>query len=410
MLAIAALVGCNKGEEDTILTSKEKSVAVTIQNSMMGTRATVTGDNLNPTAVGGAAGVTAQVADGETLVADLTTLKILFANRQGVVVKAMDLVNTPDNNIHGGEAPTNDGNYVAGAIDGQTYTFHRVPETVVTVAVIRDTKGLVEITENSTTLAQVQAGALNATDNLPVGVQDIFLYAEKDLAQSTECYTATVDGVETTYFYYDATLDIKPQFARFELVEVSCDDLGKYHVDEDDNTYGFDELVIDDFTMTVAGNAYTYDWTTNNKLYGQDCDEYEAEVSTSINAGTITIGEGENAVTKNLAWSWNLPAAAVNFAADGGNPMVLDLQASAHDYTVNNPDKQVRVVALKDPNGNAITQFEKGKVYRLALEFSEDNIDQTDDQLCVRATVVVSTWSVVIVSPEFGTNPPAAEE
>ncbi len=403
-MALATIVSCSKDDAgDAVLTSKMKSVSVTIQNSQMGTtRATVTGDDLNPTAVGGSAGVTAQVAENETLVADLNTLKILFANANGVVVKSMQLVNTPNNNIHNGENGTNTGEYVPGAIDGQTYTFHRVPETVVTIAVIRDTKNLVEINDNSTTLEDVKEGALNATANLNVGVQDIFLYAEKNLEknENEECYEVTdEDGVTTTYYYYDATLDIKPQFARFELVEVSCDDLGKYNVDTDDNTYGFDELVIDDFTMTVASKAYTYDWTTGNTLYGQGCTEYEENVSTSINAGTI--GEGENA--KDAAWAWNLPAADVNFATDGGTPMVLNLTASAHDYNVNNPNKQVRVVALSDPQDNAITKFEKGKVYRLALEFSEDNIDQTDDQLCVRATVTISNWTVVLVTPDFAT-------
>ena len=413
-LALASVVACSKDDVDPVLTSKMKSVSVTIQNSKMNaTRATVTGDYLNPTAVGGAAGVTAQVTEDETLVADLSTLKILFANAQGVVVKAMNLVNTPDNNIHNGENATNTGEYVPGVITDQTYTFHRVPETVVTVAVIRDTKNLVQINENSTTLAQVQAGALNAEQNLPVGVQDIFLYAEEDLTQSNQHYTATVDGVETKYFYYDATLNIKPQFARFELVEVSCDDLGKYNVDEDDNTYGLDELVIDDFTMTVASKAYTYEWTSNNHLYGQYCDNYTdatidpAHPTTSIfsiNAGKV--GEGENA--KDAAWSWNLPAADVDFSVATGVPMVLNLTASAHDYIVNNPAKKVRVVALTDSETKAaISKFEKGKEYRLALEFSEDNIDQTDDQLCVRATVVVSNWDVVVVTPTFGTNPPA---
>ena len=411
-MALATIVSCSKDDGDAVLTSKEKSVSVTIQNSQMGTtRATVTGDNLNPDAVGGKAGVTAQVDDDETLVADVNSLKILFANAQGVIVNVKDLVNEPKD-IHTGT--NNEGEYVPGEITDnngiKTYTFHRVPETVVTVAVIR---GTANITPNSTTLQDVQDYALDAEANREVGVQDIFLYAEEDLKQSNQHYTATVNGVETKYYYYDATLNIKPQFARFELVEVSCNDLGKYNVDDKDTTYGFDELVIDDFTMTVAGKAYTHKWTANNKLYGQYCDNYTdttidpAHPTTSIfsiNAGKV--GQGEAA--KNAAWSWNLPAADVDFSVATGVPMVLNLQASAHDYIVNNPAKKVRVVALTNSETKAaVTKFEKGMVYRLALNFSEDNIDQTDDQLCVRAKVVVHKWKVVVVTPEFGTNPPA---
>ena len=417
-MALATIVSCSKDDSDTVLTSKQKSVTVTIQNSKMGaTRTTVTGDNLNPTAVGGVAGTTVQVGENETLVANLSDLKILFANSAGVVVKKMDLVNTPDNNVHTGDNATNpsDKNYIAGAFTDKTYTFHRVPETVVTIAVIRDTKDLVynDIAEGTTTLTKVQESALDAASNLAVGVQDIFLYAEKDLKKATtgECYVdEDENGVKTTYYYYDATLDIKPQFARFELVSVGCSDLGAENADKD-NVYGFDELVIDDFTMPVGNVNYTYEWKTNNHLYGSYCattaatGEHPKSPILSINPGTITeTVDGEN-VVKNLAWSWNIPAAdELDFSVATGEPMVLNVTASAHDYIVNNPAKKLRVVALKDSSDEAVTSFEKGKVYRLALNFLEENIDKTDDQLCVRATVTISNWQVVVVDADFATG------
>ena len=107
-MALATIVSCSKDDADTVLTSKQKSVTVTIQNSKIGaTRATVTGDQLIPIAVSGAAGTTVQVDQLETLVANLSDLKILFANSAGVVVKKMNLVNTPDNNVHTGNNATN---------------------------------------------------------------------------------------------------------------------------------------------------------------------------------------------------------------------------------------------------------------------------------------------------------------
>ena len=418
-MALATIVSCSKDDADTVLTSKQKSVTVTIQNSKIGaTRATVTGDQLNPIAVSGAAGTTVQVDQLETLVANLSDLKILFANSAGVVVKKMNLVNTPDNNVHTGNNATNplDQNYIPGAIENQTYTFHRVPETVVTIAVIRDTKDLVysKITEGTTKLTDVQKSALDATQNLPVGVQDIFLYAEKDLKKNEngECYTDTDSstGVETTYYYYDATLDIKPQFARFELVSVGCEDLGAENADGD-NDYGFDELVIDDFTMPVGNVNYTYDWVDNNHLYGSYCatenatGDHPKTPIYSINPGTVKVTVDDKEVEKPLAWSWNIPAATeLDFSVETGNPMVLNLTASAHDYIVNNSAKKLRVVALTDSQGAPVTSFDKGFVYRLALNFKEENIDKTDDQLCVRATITIDKWSVVVVDADFATG------
>lgn len=401
-MAIAALVSCSKDNEDAILLSKEKSVTVTIQNSVIaGSRATVDGSTLNPTAEGGeATAVTPQVGADETLVADLSKLYILFANSKGVIVKKAQLTAAATPNIHANEG-INEGEYVPGGIVDGAYTFHRVPETVKTVAVYRDTKGLATISEGTTTLTQVKAYAEVESSNLNVGVQDIFLYAEGDLGKSNECYEAEVDGVKTTYYYYTTTLNIKPQFARFELVKVSCDDLGKYNSDQDDTTYGLDELVINKFTLPLNGKTYTKTWSADNHLYGSYCATASKNAETALTAitpGNVTVGEGSVAG----AWSWNI---APGTAALGTLPITLDLTASAHDYTVNNPAKVVRVVEL---NKTAAFEFEKGKVYRLELDFSEDNIDQTDDQLCVKATVVIDEWEVVLVEPTFGTEPAEA--
>ncbi len=411
VLAIAALAACQKDAVDTVVTSKEKSVLVSIQNSVIsGTRSEVDGDTLDPKANGGEAGLTDQVgttgAEGETetLVAKLETLQILFVNSSNVVVKSMNLVNDADDQFHT-ENGTNEGEYVPGAITGtapsQTYAFHRVPETVTGVAVIRNfTENPITITDGTTTLDDLKAAAEDETLARQLGVQDIFLYGYNPLDKSNECYTAEVKGVETTYYYYTATIDIKPQFARFELTQVSCNDLGKYNVDVDDAgnlnllTYGLDELTLGVFTMPLNGKEYTKTFNASfegtpaagTKFYGKYCDEYEENVSTLLAAGD------------GLAWSWNV---AEGTLALDTLPMTLTLNAYAHDYIVNNPAKVVRVVKL---NNEAAFEFEKGKVYRLELDFSEDNIDETDDMLCVQATVAIADWTVVLVEPTYGNN------
>ena len=420
-MALAAFVSCSKDDGvDKVLTSKEKSVSVTIQNSVIsGTRATVTGATLDPTEKGGEAGTTTQVGipgtgtgannSTETLVADLTKLTILFANQAGQVLHAMPLVNTADDDIHAGEDGTNEDNqpneYVPGTNPGTTvpaeggvYEFHRVPEAVTRVAVIRDVNLENAETLVGKTLADIQKDAVDESD-LNVDVQSIFLYAEGDLTVGNKCYEDTVNGVTTTYNYYTTTLNILPQYTRFELVSVSCDDLGKLNTDVDDEdnpniaTVGLDELQLVKFTIPLNGKDYTKTWTVteNNNwtLYGDACTAETCKAKkTEITAGT------------NLAWSWNMAPGTLNLAADSA-PMVLKLNADSHHMFVNNPVKTVKVVSL---NGEDEFELEKGMVYRMALSFKEANIDKTDDQLCVQATVVISNWKVVLVTPEFATK------
>ena len=434
-MALAAFVSCSKDDGvDKVLTSKEKSVSVTIQNSVIsGTRATVTGATLDPTAKGGEAGLTKQVgiagtedaADGstETLVADLRKLTILFANQAGRVLHAMPLVNTANENIHAPQDGTNDKdtNYVPGENDGNkvgggVYEFHRVPEQVTRVAVIRDVtltdpddpealdpealKALV-----GKTLETIQTAATDESDR-DVDVQSIFLYAEGDLKQGTQCYEEKENDVTTTYYYYTTTLNILPQYTRFELVSVSCYDLGNLNTDKKDgkddiSTVGLDHLTLNKFTIPLNNVDYTKTWTADPQndwtLYGSACEAWDAtkdaEKPCAKDAKTvITAGE-------NMAWSWNMAPGTLHLATA---PMVLKLDADSHHMFVNNPAKTVRVVSL---NKEANFALDKGKVYRMALSFSESNIDETDDQLCVQATVVISDWTVVLVSPDFATKP-----
>lgn len=425
-MALAAFVSCSKDDGvDKVLTSKEKSVSVTIQNSVIsGTRATVTGETLNPTPNGGEAGLTKQVgkpgmgtdADNstETLVADINQLTILFANQAGQVLHAMPLVNTADDDIHASENGTNEDNdpseYVPGTNSGDelpngsgVYEFHRVPEAVTRVAVIRDVNLENAETLVGKTLADIQKDAVDESDR-NVDVQSIFLYAEGDLTVSNKCYEDTINGVTTTYNYYTTILDILPQYTRFELVSVSCDDLGELNTDQIDgkddiSTVGLDELQLVKFTIPLNGKEYKKTWTVteNNNwtLYGDACTAETCKAKDT----EITADDEQGAA--GYAWSWNMAPGKLNLAADSA-PMVLDLNAYSHHMFVNNKAKTVKVVSL---NGEDEFELKKGEVYRMALSFKESNIDKTDDQLCVQATVVINKWKVVLVTPEFATDP-----
>lgn len=375
-MALATIVSCSKDDAgDAVLTSKMKSVTVTIQNSKLGSRAEVDGTKINVTAQGGEAEETLLAEDNE-LVASAGQLDILFANNAGVILKAMDLVNQ-----NGVEEHPAEGDYVAGEIDGTTYTFHRVPEQVTRVAVVRLQPNDISIEEGSTTLEQVLAKAQDEKLNLQRSTQEIVLYAEDNLAPSTDCYVDEENNL--TYYYYTADLIVTPQFARVELVNVTCDDLGALNADDDDVSFSYDELTIKKFSF---GN-YTKTWEKDNILYGEACDEYKEDGSTKA----LVPADG-------MAWSWNIATQTVP-------AMTLELDVAAHDWNVNNKEKTVSIKGLTKTKGSSttdVTTFDRGNVYRIALNFNESHIDETDDALCVKATVEIKNWTIVPVFPVFG--------
>ena len=78
--------------------------------------------------------------------------------------------------------------------------------------------------------------------------------------------------------------------------------------------------------------------------------------------------------------------------------MKIDMVASAYDYTVVNTGKNLTIgfdnVEKKE--------FEPGKIYRLAITFGEDNLDKSNEAICVNVEVKIADWVVVPVQPVFG--------
>lgn len=99
VLAIAALAACNK-EEATILNTSKKSVSVTILNGGDATRA-----------------ITDETADTQFECAKADELKFIFADAAGNMVEVRTITADVDQ-------------------EGNTYTFHKLPENVSKLGVI----------------------------------------------------------------------------------------------------------------------------------------------------------------------------------------------------------------------------------------------------------------------------------
>ena len=110
VLAIAALAACNKEEAPTLLESSKKSVSISILNGGLETRA-----------------ITTASANANFACAKEADLTVLFADNAGKVVESRAL---------SAAAQQVEGEENAEGLVPTTYTFHKLPESVIKIGVI----------------------------------------------------------------------------------------------------------------------------------------------------------------------------------------------------------------------------------------------------------------------------------
>lgn len=397
-MALATIVSCSKDDAgDTVLTSKQKSVTITIANSALETRATLNGAQTSESL--------ANSGDACVVASDL---KVFFANSAGTILKEMKLSGTPEDVDH--TKPYQYG--VKTDADANTpgsYIFHRVPAEVTQVAVARYETG--DLPENKTNwegqnISALAALASNEEKNVARELSDIVLYDADGLTYSEEC--TTIDGV--VYNLYTADLTIAPAFARVELVKIQCTDLGS-DITSDGNSTGYDELTLKTFAWGPAnGTNYLYTWPTAQPiLYGS----YVPDNNKDAFGNTISVtgNNRKNEWTANTAISWNVADQVA--APTEAVPMVLTMGGQAYERFVQN-DPTLTITKLYQTqtpgeNGtvtlsNPLDKFTKKNIYRFNVIFKESNLDTTDDNICVKVLVTIDTWTVVDVYPEFKNN------
>lgn len=395
-LSISALVACSKDAADTVLTSKEKSVAISIVNSKLETRATLDG-----------AETTEALASTGDACVDAGDLKVFFANSAGVILKEMDLSGTPATNVdHNKEYQYGEKTEATVSQLGQ-YIFHRVPAEVTQVAVARYEEADLSGKDNweGEKLESLAALAANEVTNVARELSEIVLYDASTLTTAGTCATITVGNTTTTYTLYKAELTIAPAFARVELINVQCEDLGAVSVaNVGASTTGYDELTLKTFAWGPAtGNNYLYTWpATQPVLYGSyvPSDSQDADG----NMITVTGDARKNIWTANTAISWNIADGVAAPTEDA--PMVLTMGGKAYERFVQNDPtltikKLYKTKAADGTLSDVLTSFSKGNIYRLNVVFKEKNLDTVDDNLCVKVFVTINSWTVVDVYPEF---------
>ncbi len=374
LLSLAALamiaVGCEKNEGPNVIESNKKSVDITIVNGVQATKAV---EEVKPTPVGGAGAI--QDKEDAQAAASTTELTVLFANAAGNVVEAH---------------PFAEAKAVENEAGKWNYRFHGVHESVTQVAVVRNNAEKFVGTNLS-----VYANAA-AQEVIVADLSALNLYGSSNIAWDGKTTCTVKDAAhntEYTYNLYTAQVDVVPTLARVEITGITCTDLGEttFKASTDPTvTGGFDELALQKIAFG-ADEAYYYTFTDKDILKGVYKDVNEGE--RTIKRDLVPYNPGENKVI-----AWNI-APSVAYPSDNV-PMTLYVKASAYDYDVNTVDKTLTINGLK-----GATQFERSKIYRLAINFKESNLDKSNEAICVDVTVKIADWVIVEVNPDFATNP-----
>ena len=395
-MAIAALVSCSKEEEVSYADSMSKTIQISILNEKFDSR---TG------------GITAAGEDNEAC-AYADELVVLFADNGGNILHKDGLTSVGnDDDKHTTITDKEKHTYVKDK-DATKYMWHNVPADVKKIAVAR-----VNGTEGDafTTLAQYIALAQNQDANINRGLNTIVLYGEDDLYD-----TGSTHEVDGAFFHvWQADVTVAPAFARFEINNIQCSDLGTLNNNENLMDYDLDELLLSSLTWnyTPTGKAqetHTAPGFGTQRLYGEwnpsaeELAEVKGNSEDTFDPNTQTddalrlnyykpakqtwTNEDDTTEERNGVWSWNVLPGSFN-------QLVLDMDAFAYAYRVPKVDLPLTVTGLattadkanaKDADGNA---FAAGKIYTIDLTFDQSNI-KTEDGICVVVTVDIQKWVV----------------
>ena len=383
-MALATIVSCSKDDAEggIALDSTKKSVAITIANGNGGTR--VAGDDVS-------AGTTAGNSGQTAVTCEAAELDILFADAGGKIMNVLPLTTQASEDSHDNTT----GEYAVGkATEENTYVWHNVPAAVTQVAVVRNVNDEITITPGTTELKDVEAYAFNEQLNLQRPITEVFLYKAATLQETSE-HAVVVDG--TTYYFWKASIVVKPEFARVELTQIACTDLGYKNTakEGDASTVSLDKLVVNSLTWNSdKKTGYKIDATPVGTMYGQ----YVSTTNTDAQATDLTIYANETETTPGTTvWSWNvLPC---NFVQ-----MDLAITGTAWDYQVADEDIALKVIGLaskEDATTPDKNKFEAGNIYRIPLNFTEGDLTGQEGK-CVKVDVTIVDWVVNTVYPVFG--------
>ena len=338
-MALATIVSCSKDDEPTLDSSK-KSISISIENMVNGTR-----------------GVTTPSAEADYKVADAEDLYVAFCNANGAIVGGIHQLTTG--------SPENDG----------AYTFHALPETVTQFFVFGNDNGTLK--SYASLEAAETAWNNSPTEQEDAQIKDVIVFGKSGTISYVSDCIDPEDGVK--YQLFEGSATVKPNVARVEIKSIGCSDLGARDIDDNTTTMGFDKLELVKIALaSMDEDLSSYDALTANIVDGE--------------ATLVKVSP-----TNGQVWSWNFAGGAVT-----NYPLALTLDATSEAYTVTTPRRTVTATTYNDLDGNPVSTFDKSKVYKMDVVITEKNLLGNDTNICVAVTVTIGDWVINNITPNFG--------
>ena len=353
VLALAALAACNKEEAPTLLESSKKSVSISILNGGLETRAKTTAS-----------------ADENFACAKEAELTVLFADNAGKVVESRALSAAPQK-VEGAETPE--------GLVPTTYTFHKLPESVIKI-------GVIALRNNAVPATLDAAKDIWTTETKDAEVANIVVYGYGDLTRAKD--EAGEDAfcvVDAKYPLFEGSVRVAPAHTRLEVLSFQCTDLAT-HTNDANGVYGYSKITLNKMTM------------------GADVQELGNELKSATD---VAYPDGDS--TKAWSWNWLAYTDGDTTVEKARENLVVDLTVEGNGYDVPAPDKTLTINAMKykkeDGTYEYVQKFEPEHIYKLNVPFLEANIDTDNSFICVDVEVAIANWIVVTLEPEFATNP-----
>ncbi|MBQ6988135.1 MAG: hypothetical protein IJN45_03195 [Alistipes sp.] len=379
-MALATIVSCSKDDAPAQVDLSNKSVKVTINNLASSTRA--------------AAGETANGED-EKACAEASELYFLFCDAGGNLVgEALKLSDA--------QLVTPDGTGAEGT--EKAYIFHKLPENVTQIGVIAN------VTSAPASLADAVALWQNEANLVALEYTDVVAYSIPQngngiaLKQNGTCTVGEGEN-QHTYPLFEADVTITPYMARIEIGHIGCKDLTI-----GDNE-GYSKIGIT--SLSLAGGNLAIDNDINGTATPASATNkpYTVTMGTFANAEAVTgdyvltaahtTEDDGNVITPKTGadcWSWNiLPQDVSNLTTN------IYVVGDGYKVPVGSENKTVTINSYKVEN-QTISTFDAQNIYKFNIDFSEDNIDETNNYICVDVDVTIAQWVVNDVEVGFQTN------
>ena len=338
-MALATIVSCSKSDEPALDASK-KSVSISIENMVNGTR-----------------GVTTPSKEANYAVAGAEDLYVAFCDDSGKIIGEIKKLDTGTTENLG------------------AYTFHALPETVTKFFVFGNDNGT--LTSYASLDEAKTAWTNSPTAQKDASIEEVIVFGESQTITYVSDCIDPQDGVK--YHLFKGSATVTPNVARVEIKSIGCKDLGARDNDTNTTTMGFDKLEL----VQIALADMVEDLSSYGALTANVVNSVAKPVSVSPANGKV--------------WSWNFAGGEV-----ANYPLALTLDATSTKYSVTTPRKTVTATTYSDKDGNPVAKFDKSNVYKMDVEVTEENLLGNDTDICVSVTVTIGQWVINNITPNFG--------